>query len=564
MAYGNGSYPPSYGHGDTSGRHSAFNSHGPPPTYQGQNQSSNQSNQLSGSSHNMDFSRAISSSFSDGPGSGGGASSEKVKPLDMFDNRDDISIGAQSDSSWKHGLNQVASIEEDKFEARNGATTPVERICPQLSSDMSINAQGQGGQKKSSISKPSPRRTLHNVGSFQEPLDLSGHGKDDLDLRMCNTGSSLFLADDSSSAMKRSREGRDDKSLGHSSRNPSPSMNFHNLSMKEERDAPPPTKRNRCESIAEEGQLYSTFSIDSMHSFGREGTLPDFGEVNSNMHKNKSTPSRPSSSRTPDGERDDCERDLPGSMPSWDITGQDSFGGGFSVSSNLTEGNADAVLGKSFSFSNDDEFPAPNSSEAKGKGEDLDKIDPIASLNPSESIDLTRDSDPSRREPYPPNSATWVTNSSSQGGSFSMDSSSGGSNQHFQPPPPHPNSRYRQGPMPPPYHDGRHPYPPPGPYGLPPRHQSYLPPQFHPPPSGMAGPPMTRTAPPPVYMMSSSHGGNSEGIGGMKRPVSSKHSSSGTFNWTKNDDTRLQEIMKKFKNPKDWEAISKEFGSGRT
>jgi hypothetical protein len=63
--------------------------------------------------------------------------------------------------------------------------------------------------------------------------------------------------------------------------------------------------------------------------------------------------------------------------------------------------------------------------------------------------------------------------------------------------------------------------------------------------------------------MSSAHGGNADGIGGMKRSIST-HSNTGTFNWTKNDDTRLQDIMKKFKNPKDWESIAKEFGAGRT
>jgi hypothetical protein len=526
MPYNNGNYPSSYG--DANGRHSAFNSHG---SYQ--NQSSNQ---------NLDFSRAISSSFSEG-------TTVKIKPSDsfqsnLFDTRDDLSIGAESDASWKQGLNQVASIEEDKFEARNGATTPVERICPTLSSDMLSPHQGLNRKKTS------PRRSSRSL--LQEPLDMSNSGKDDLDLSLCATGSGSLLFGDESSAMKRPREGRDDKSR---SRNTTRSMNFHNLSMKEERDAPPPLKKNRCTSIAEGGELYSAFSIDSMNSFGREDTgLPDFGEVSTKAN------SKPATNRSPDCERDDCERDLPSSMPSWDITGQDSFGGGgFSVASNLTEGNADAVLGNSFSFSNDDDFPPPNRTESKGNPEDLDKIDPIANLNPSESIDLSRDPDLSRREPFPPNSETWVTNSSSQGGSFSMDSSST-PNQRFPPPP---AGRFRSMP-PPPYHDNRHPYPPPGPYGLPPRQpQSYLPSPFHPPPSGIAGPPMTRSAPQPVYMMSSAHGGNADGIGGMKRSIST-HSNTGTFNWTKNDDTRLQDIMKKFKNPKDWESIAKEFGAGRT
>lgn len=557
MPYNNGNYPPSYV--DPSGRHPAFNPHG---SYQNQNhnQSQNQNqhqNQNQSNNSNHEFTRAISSSFSEG-------TTTKVKRSDsfqnnVFDTRDDLSIGAASDASWKHGLNQVASIEEDKFEARNGATTPVESICPNLSPGLRAPKHKRSPLPR----KPVSARPLQKMSSFQEPFDMSSRSKDDLDLRLCETGSSSFLFGEDSSHAKRPRERRDDKP-SNDRRNLSPPMNFHHLSMKEERDAPPPSKKNRCSSIAEERELYTTFSIDSMNSFGKEGNaLPDFGEVSK-----KNNP-KPVSKRQSFDERDGAERDLRSSMPSWDIAGQDSFGGGFSVSSNLSEGNADAVLGKSFSFSNDDEFSTANQSttEIKGIPEELEKADPLANLNPSESIDLARDTGPhpSPRENFPPNSATWVTNASSRGGSFSMDSSSG-PNQHFPPPPPPPPPNSRFGSMPPQYHDSRHPYHPPGPYGLPPRQtQPYLPSSFHPPPSGMAGPPMNRSAPPPVYMMSSaSHAvGNGDGMGGMKRSIS-KLSNSGTFNWTKSDDTRLQDIMKKFKNPKDWEAIAAEFGAGRT
>lgn len=534
--------PPPYGNGgDRNSRqqHPSFNPH---PQYH------NQPN------HNADFSRSVSSSFSENN------KSNPPNPFqdNMFEARDDLSIGAESDASWKNGLNAVASIEEDKFEARNGATTPVERICPTLSSDMSATPRSLIMNTTDQLKVSHGR--LPPMSSLRQPPTTSMNAKDDdLDLRLCSTGSSCLLFGDDHS-VKRRRDARDDKS---NMRDPSPAMNFNNLSMKEERDAPP-TKRNRCTSIAEERELYNTFSIDSMNSFGRE-SLSDFGDMNNGNSM------KPSSSRMPDSERDDCERDLPASMPSWDIAGQDSFGGGcgFSVASNLTEGNADVVLGKSFSFSNDDEFPSASNATENKNSEDLDKIDPIARMNPSTSINLNRDGNgsSSHHDNFPPNSATWVTNSSSRGASFSVDSTGPGGQgpgplpsqpQRFPPPPP--GGRF--GSMSPPFHDNRHGYPPPSAYGMPRQSNQFLPPPFHPPPSGMAGPPMTRSAPPPVYMMSSPHGGNDRS-GGMKR-TSSKLSKSGTFNWTKNDDTRLQDIMKKFKNPKDWKSIANEFGAGRT
>jgi Myb-like DNA-binding domain len=38
----------------------------------------------------------------------------------------------------------------------------------------------------------------------------------------------------------------------------------------------------------------------------------------------------------------------------------------------------------------------------------------------------------------------------------------------------------------------------------------------------------------------------------------------GVFSWTKDDDMRLTEIMKKYKNPRDWEPISKELNCGKS
>ena len=36
------------------------------------------------------------------------------------------------------------------------------------------------------------------------------------------------------------------------------------------------------------------------------------------------------------------------------------------------------------------------------------------------------------------------------------------------------------------------------------------------------------------------------------------------FNWTKEDDSKLVEVMKKYKNPRDWEPVSREHARGKT
>ena len=38
----------------------------------------------------------------------------------------------------------------------------------------------------------------------------------------------------------------------------------------------------------------------------------------------------------------------------------------------------------------------------------------------------------------------------------------------------------------------------------------------------------------------------------------------GVFSWSKDDDQHLTNIMKKYKNPRDWEPIAKEHGRGKS
>ena len=79
---------------------------------------------------------------------------------------------------------------------------------------------------------------------------------------------------------------------------------------------------------------------------------------------------------------------------------------------------------------------------------------------------------------------------------------------------------------------------------------------FQPPPELMApaNPHLARRPQQTVYLMSSPPGGHQQ----------QKTATSGSFSWSKEDDARLTEVMKKYKNPRDWEPISKEHGRGKT
>jgi hypothetical protein len=103
--------------------------------------------------------------------------------------------------------------------------------------------------------------------------------------------------------------------------------------------------------------------------------------------------------------------------------------------------------------------------------------------------------------------------------------------------------------------------PPPGPPGTHPHmhpSQRPTPSGFQPPPEFAApqNPQMSRRPPPAVYIMSSGQSGDSPGSSGKR--------GNGVFSWTKDDDMRLTEVMKRYKNPRDWEPIAKEHGCGKT
>lgn len=95
------------------------------------------------------------------------------------------------------------------------------------------------------------------------------------------------------------------------------------------------------------------------------------------------------------------------------------------------------------------------------------------------------------------------------------------------------------------------PHIPPG--GPPPRSGFQPPPEF----AAPHNPHLNRRPPPAVYIMSSSGNANDPG-------VVLKTRAAGIYTWTKEDDTHLSEVMKKYKNPRDWEPIAKDHGRGKS
>lgn len=83
---------------------------------------------------------------------------------------------------------------------------------------------------------------------------------------------------------------------------------------------------------------------------------------------------------------------------------------------------------------------------------------------------------------------------------------------------------------------------------------------FAPPPEFSAphNPHLARRPPPAVYIMSSGGGQQSD-----PNTLASARAGTGVYSWNKDDDYRLTEVMKKYKNPRDWEPIAKEHGRGK-
>mmetsp|Transcript_11020 Transcript_11020/g.25921 ORF Transcript_11020/g.25921 Transcript_11020/m.25921 type:complete len:1068 (+) Transcript_11020:132-3335(+) len=325
---------------------------------------------------------------------------------------------------------------------------------------------------------------------------------------------------------------------------------------------------------ASPGMPNYSFSIDSMPSFSKEaGKLPNYGV---------GLPPRPASAssgslglglpmqKAGTGSHDE----IPPSMPSWEINGQDSFVGNMSVGSGAS-GEHGTGLFSSFSFTNDYHMLTQaglvqgpqGSNDAKREdqvGNFAKKKDGRPHQHPS--ID-------SRNQPLPEGGGGLISRTGTFESAYTASSiptaqswQSPGANQY----PPHAPSwssassgmsyaPHMQGYGPP----NRSMYSP----QVPPN--AYLPPsaEFRVPPQGQIG----KGPPPPVYLMPSgphSAGPPRLGMGHPSMMMAPKPYIKGptgsVFNWTKGDDSKLVEVMKKYKNPRDWEPVSREHARGKT
>lgn len=349
---------------------------------------------------------------------------------------------------------------------------------------------------------------------------------------------------------------------------------------------------------ASPGMPNYSFSIDSMPSFSKDAVkLPSYGA---------GLPPRPGSSvssgslglglpmqKAGNGSQDE----IPHSMPSWEIHGQDSFVGNMSVGSGAS-GEHGPGLFSSFSFTNDYHMLTQaglaqgpqdsNANDKKKEGQDASvankKKDDKSSLTPAgqmpthqhqPSVDSRNQSLPgggliSRTGTFEsaytmssiPTAHSWQSPGATQYPPHAPSWSSAGSGMSYAPPPPHmqgyahPNTSMYS-----PHQSPGYPKP-----GVP---NAYLPPSadFRVPPQGQIG----KGPPPPVYLMPSGHPGPIPPRPGMGHPsmmmAPKPHiqgPSGAIFNWTKEDDTKLIDVMKKYKNPRDWEPVAREHARGKS
>jgi Myb-like DNA-binding domain len=334
-----------------------------------------------------------------------------------------------------------------------------------------------------------------------------------------------------------------------------------------------------------------SYSIDSAPSIPRDGGTK-------RKHASSGLPPRPGSSSsstlTPGHmqiDNQDPSNAVVASIPSWEIHAQDSFGAG-----SVGGGHG---LASNFSFQ---DYPMLSASESNLGHNAVDNAPPVApqvaapiqghggvpqhshiahppiesrnqsfegghyhgggSFHRSDSMEMSYSGRPGppgpiyqegpykhgHTGPFPPHAPSWGT------------AGSGGSHPSYQG---HPAGhlpyagRMGEYPIMRNYSQdsGHRSSPPPGP-GVPGRHFMHRPPAgFQPPPEFAAphNPHLNRRPPPAVYIMSSQ---------GTHHAAAKR--GTGVFSWSKEDDIRLTEIMKKYKNPRDWEPVAKEHGMGKT
>ena len=531
------------------------------------------------------FSRAVSSSFDRSVKSRN--SDEKVTGTHQMEqdtqghygssmmNGDGGSIS--DDGSWKQ-LNQIQSVDEEEIRKRIADKTdpPGQRkpsnVKPAGSNSSSLtNSPTDGVGKKPLLSGP-PKMTssldsLASVSSAQAPLKtpqddkLMSPAEQSLDLMKCSSGSSALLLPPASAGnqamqshntsegegKRSSSEGRDETEgdqkedmikrpskkgrtgAGEGKKSPlsiacSPSVDPHDEN--KEKAQSENLAYSSKESFYDKPLSYS-YSIESVN--GR-GEFPPM--INNRPQSSASSTGTPMQVVPSSGERNVPSRQGMTQVPSWEIHGQDSFGG-------QSSGNP---LAPSFSFSH--EYPGsvpPSAPELAPHAHIVRYGDrPIESRN--QSFDNGQ---------YHGSFSRAETMSFESRGQASVPEQRQGYQGHF---PPHAPSWGSAG--------------------------------SYPHPSGytVQHPPQYRMTMQPMIMRSFSQ--DSERIHAFQPPsefqapptninrnrtrkethimtTPFEPSKTGVFGWTKEEDMRLTEIMKKYKNPRDWEPIAKELDRNR-
>jgi len=395
---------------------------------------------------------------------------------------DDSSIA--SDKSWGQ-LNQVASVEDDneKEKERNmSSNSGVDKLMVKTNNSSLSNSSSSHTNvcnnthrnKSKSKCEPSPSKLaslndLSSVASIQEPIDTS-NSKDDVsvknidfsgapDLMNCesSSGSLLFHTQDDS-LTKRPREGRGDTETCHREGGeeeirgaPSTSPpNVADLSMKD-KDKYRPNKKRRNSGGKDSGNSSNgyydkapsyTFSIESVPSFPKDGnknsvfpTLPPRPGSVSSSSLNPLVPlSQAEKASGAQSNRDGNDGNIPSSMPSWEITGQDSFGGALTIESAGSGVGGEGALLSSFSFNN--EFQSNNTGTKGPQGNSASQAPSQYSNAPTSGPDKKQNSGSSHHSyGQPPPQSQYYSGSSQQPNSSAPAPTMESRNQSFDPNP---------------------------------------------------------------------------------------------------------------------------------
>jgi len=494
------------------------------------------------------------------------------------------SVGGQSDeSSWQ--LNQVASIDEQALQERLNQKRAEKRPEQQQQQPPSNSSSLTNSPSDEKPPLPTPSKltgldSLSSVASREEPIDTSkqkegppspGSSTASLDLMKCHSGSSGLLHGfpthhrDSSpggsvpippeyqlgttgSGGKRGREGRGDIDT-----NAREGDDIRSTDSKE-----PPNKKNRNEKEIECSPPSSPKTAPPQTYFDKP---PTYSYSNDSVNRYAQQRQRPGSASSSTMTPMEQNRGELGGLPSWDLHAQDSFG-------NVSQG----PMMNNFSFSH--EYPSLSQS-----GSNLDYAAANAPA-PTSTAPAPRTRPPSNAYASVVESRNQSFDGYSQQSSYSRSDTNEGYGRRTAPPPQqqsysenYKQSAQQQFPPSAPtwtstqsantynssyqgYASSRAPHP--NSFGMPPRafsaddRDERRASNFHP---EFAAPhqPMLRRPPPAVYIMSSANA-NTE----------VKKRGTGVFSWTKDDDNRLAEVMKKYKNPRDWEPIAKEHGRGKS